>query len=125
MLDDEKVAAVLPDEGLKTFDKVSLANVAEKTGAQVVVAMRISDVHEEPRSFLREPAVICHMKGELATYNLLTEKYYYKKINYNEQIEEVLTVRNDWLQNAFADYLRRGLNRTMEDKNKKKVKNRF
>ncbi len=125
LLDDEKVAAVLPDEGLKTFDKVSLANVAEKTGAQVVVAMRISDVHEEPRSFLREPAVICHMKGELATYNLLTEKYYYKKINYNEQIEEVLTVRNDWLQNAFADYLRRGLNRTMEDKNKKKVKNRF
>ena len=64
-----------------------------------------------------------HMKGELATYNLLTEKYYYKKINYNEQIEEVLTVRNDWLQNAFADYLRRGLYRTIE--HKKKEKSRF
>ena len=106
LLDDEKVSAVLPE-----------------TGAQVVVAMRISEVKEEPKSFLREPAVLCHMKGELATYNLLTEKYYYKKINYNEQIEEVLTVRNDWLQNAFADYLRRGLNRTIE--NKKKEKSRF
>ena len=123
LLDDEKVSAVLPEEGLKSFDKASLAEVADKTGAQVVVAMRISEVKEEPKSFLREPAVLCHMKGELATYNLLTEKYYYKKINYNEQIEEVLTVRNDWLQNAFADYLRRGLYRTIE--HKKKEKSRF
>ena len=123
LLDDEKVSAVLPEEGLKSFDKASLAELADKTGAQVVVAMRVSEVKEEPKSFLREPAVLCHMKGELATYNLLTEKYYYKKINYDEQIEEVLTVRNDWLQNAFADYLRRGLNRTIE--NKKKEKSRF
>ena len=120
LLDDEKVAAVVPDEGLKTYDRASLADVAEKTGAQVVVAMRITETDEEPRTFKREPTVICHMKGELATYNLLTGKYYYKKINYNEEIEEILTVRNDWLQNAFADYLRRGLNRTLENKKTKK-----
>ena len=125
LLDDEKVAAVLPDEGLKTFDQASLTSLADKTGAQIVVAMRISEVNEYPKSFLREPAVVCHMKGEFASYNMLTGKYYYRKINYNEQMEEVLTVRNDWLQNAFADYLRRGLNRTIEDKTKKKEKKRF
>jgi len=119
LLDDEKVAAVLPEEGLKSYDKASLADVADKVGAEVVLAMRITETGERPKSFLREPAVECHMKGELASYNTLTGKYYYKKINYNEQIEEVLTVRNDWLQNAFADFLRRGINRTLETKKKK------
>jgi hypothetical protein len=37
-------------------------------------------------------------------------------------MEEVLTVRTDWQQNAFADFLRRGINRTLEVKNKKIMK---
>ena len=122
LLDDEKVSAVLPEEGLKSFDKASLMDVVEKVSAEVVIAMRITEVKEIPKSFLREPAVVCVMKGELATFNRLTGKYYYKKINYNEQIEEVLTVRNDWQQNAFADFLRRGINRTLEEQSKKIMK---
>ena len=122
LLDDEKVNAILPEEGLKSFDKASLVDFADKVSAEVVIAMRLTEVKELPKTFLREPAVICIMKGELATFNRLTGKYYYKKINYNEQIEEVLTVRNDWQQNAFADFLRRGINRTLEDKGKKIMK---
>ena len=122
LLDDEKVSAVLPDEGLKSFNQASLMDVAQKVSAEVVIAMRITEVKELPKSFLREPAVVCIMKGELATYNRLTGKYYYKKINYNEQIEEVLTVRMDWQQNAFADFLRRGINRTLEVNSKKIMK---
>ena len=113
LLDDEKVSAVLPEEGLKSFDKASLMSVADKVSAEIVIAMRITEVKELPKSFMREPAVVCIMKGELATFNRLTGKYYYKKINYNEQMEEVLTVRTDWQQNAFADFLRRGINRTL------------
>ena len=120
LMDDEKVSAFLPDEGLKSFSKASLMDVAEKASAEVVVAMRITEVKETPKSFLREPAVQCIMKGELATYNKLTGKYYYKKIYYDEQIEEVLTVRTDWQQVAFADFLRRGINRTLEDNKKNK-----
>ena len=122
LLDDEKVSAVLPEEGLKSFDKASLMSVADKVSAEIVIAMRITEVKELPKSFMREPAVVCIMKGELATFNRLTGKYYYKKINYNEQMEEVLTVRTDWQQNAFADFLRRGINRTLEVKNKKIMK---
>lgn len=116
LVDDEKVAAVLPEEGLKTYDQATLAAIADKVGAEIVVAMRISEVSERPKSFLREPAVECHMKGEFASLNVMRDKkpYYYKKINYDEQIEAILTVRNDWLQNAFADYARRGMNRTIE-----------
>ena len=119
LIDDEKVAAVIPEKGLKAFDRASLAAVAEKVPAEIVIAMRISDVKETPLSFLREPMVRCEMKGELATLNTLTGKYYYKKINYTKDILEFLTVRNDWQQEAFADHLRRGINRTLEDKRKK------
>ncbi len=122
LLDDEKVSAVLPEAGLKSFDQASLMDVAEKVSAEVVIAMRITEVKEVPKPFLREPAVQCIMKGELATFNRLTGKYYYKKINYSDQMEEVLTVRTDWQQNAFADFLRRGINRTLEYSNKKMKK---
>ena len=122
LIDDEKVAAVIPEEGLKSYDQATLAKVAEQVGAQVVIAMSLNKVYEEPKSFMREPMVDCHMKGELAILNTLTDKYYYKKINYNERIEEVLTVRNDWQQAAFADFLRRGINRSLEYNKKNKVK---
>ena len=118
LLDDDKVAAVIPEKGLKNFDKASLAAVAEKVPAEIVIAMRISDVKETPMSFLREPMVQCEMKGELATLNTLTGKYYYKKINYTKDILEIWTVRNDWQQEVFADQLRRGINRTLEEKKK-------
>ena len=119
LLDDDKVSAVLPEEGLKSFDKSSLADVAAKVPAEVVIAMRISEVKELPQNFRREPMLICIMKGELAILNTLTGNYYYKKINYNEQMEEVLTLRTDWQQQAFADFLRRGINRATEYKSKK------
>lgn len=122
LMDDEKVNAVLPEDGLKSFDKATLVNVAAKVPSEVVVAMRISEVKEEPMSFRREPLVRCIMKGELAIYNRLTDNYYYKKIHYNEQMEEVLTLRTDWQQQAFAGFLRRGINRAMEYKNTKKLK---
>ena len=121
VLDDDKVSTVVPEEGLKTFDKASLTAVADKVPAEIVVAMRISEVKETPKDFLREPMVECIMNGELATLNTLTGKYYYKKINYTKDILEMLTVRNDWQQEVFADYLRRGINRTLEERGKKRI----
>ena len=118
LLDDDKVASAVPEAGLKTFDKAALAAVAEKVPAEIVVAMRITNVQEIPKSFLREPMVECVMSGEFASFNRLTGKYYYKKINYSKDIHEVWTVRNDWQQEVFADQLRRGINRTLEEKKK-------
>ena len=63
--------------------------------------------------------VECIMSGEFASFNRLTGNYYYKKINYSKDIHEIWTVRNDWQQDVFADFLRRGINRTLEDKGKK------
>ena len=120
LMDDEKVAAVVPDEGLATFDQATLTSICEKVDAEIVVAMRLDEITETPLNFRREPTLETFMKGEFASYNRLTGKYYHKKMYYKDEIEAVLTLRNDWQQQTFASELRRYINRTIEDKAKKK-----
>ena len=122
LMDDEKVAAVIPEEGLQSFDQATLAAICEKTDAEIVVAMKLNKVEENPQSFKMEPMLECIMKGEFAGYNRLTGKYYYKKMYYKEEIEEILTIKNDWQQNVFASNLKRYINRVMEDNTKPKKK---
>ena len=122
LMDDEKVSNVIPEEGLQSFEKSVLAALCEKTDAEIVVAMKLDKVEENPLTFRKEPALECIMKGEFAGYNRLTGKYYYKKIYYKDEIEEVLTLKNDWQQDAFASNLKRYINRVMEDNTKPKKK---
>ena len=119
LMDDEKVAAVVPDEGLATFDQATLTSICEKVDAEIVVAMRLDEITETPLNFRREPTLETFMKGEFASYNRLTGKYYHKKMYIKDEIEAVLTLRNDWQQQTFASELRRYINRTIEDKAKK------
>ena len=119
LLDDEKVETVIPEEGLESFDQKTLAAICEKTDAEIIVAMCLDDVHAKVGRARHDPRTKCYMKGEFAGYNRLTGKYYYKKINYNGEIETVLTLRNDWQRDAFASTLKRCLNRMLEGKGKK------
>ncbi|MBO5637488.1 MAG: hypothetical protein J5906_08215 [Acidaminococcaceae bacterium] len=119
LIDDDKVAAVVPEEGLKTYDKATLQSIAEKVDADIVVAMKLDEIKERPQNFRREPSLETFMKGEYAGYNRLTDKYYYKKMYHKGEIEEVLTLRTDWQQQVFASELKRYINRTMEDKKAK------
>ena len=120
LMDDEKVAAVVPDEGLTSFDQATLTTVCDKADAEIVVAMRLDEIKETPLNFRREPTLETFMKGEFASYNRLTGKYYHKKMYIKGEIEEVLTLRTDWQQRTFASELKRYINRTIEDKEKKK-----
>ena len=120
LMDDEKVAAVIPDEGLISFDQATLTTICEKVDAEIVVAMRLDEIKETPLNFRREPTLETFMKGEFASYNRLTGKYYHKKMYIKGEIEEVLTLRTDWQQQTFASELKRYIHRTIEDKAKKK-----
>lgn len=119
LMDDEKVAAVVPDEGLTSYDQATLAAICDKVDAEIVVAMRLDEVKETPLNFRREAALATFMKGEFASYNRITGKYYHKKMYIRGEIEEVLTLRTDWQQQTFASELKRYINRTIEDKVKK------
>ena len=120
LMDDEKVAAVVPDEGLTSFDQATLKDLCEKIDAEIVVAMRLDEIKERPINFRREPSLEIFMKAEFGSYNRLTGKYYHKKLYFRDEIEEVLTLRTDWQQQTFASELKRYINRTIEDKTKKK-----
>ena len=114
LMDDEKVAAVVPEEGLTSYDQATMKNLCEKTDAEIVVAMRLDEIKERPINFRREPSLEIFMKGEYASYNRLTGKYYHKKLYYRDEIEEVLTVKNDWQQQVFSSELKRYINRTLK-----------
>lgn len=114
LIDDSDMELAVPDGKLKDFSKETLMDVAGKTGADIVVAMRLDKVSDRAMNFKKEPTLSCVMRGEYASYNGVTGKYYSKHINYKEQIEEVLTYRTDWQQKAFARMTRRYVRRTLK-----------
>ena len=120
LIDDEKVAAAVPENRQQLFNKEALVKILDKTDAEIVVAMRLDIVEESPYPTFDEPMLECIMKGEFVGYNRITGKYYNKKINYKDKIEEVLTLRNDWQRDVFVAELKRYINRTLEDKKSKK-----
>ena len=119
LIDDDKVLSVIPEKGLPSLDKATLMNLSEKIDAEIVVAMRLDEITEEASPSFNEPKLDCFMKGEFASFNRLTGKYYKNKLYYKETIEEVLTLKNDWQQNIFASELTRFLNRTLENQKTK------
>ena len=118
LVDEAKTEAVIPLDGLKNFDRETLETICDKSDAEIVVAMRLEDVHGKVDRSRREPRTRCYMKGLFAGYNRLTGKYYVKKINYYHEIETVLTLKNDWQQSAFTGVLKRCLNQMLETKEK-------
>lgn len=116
LIDEDAVSKAVPDEGLKTFDKTTLMNVASQTGADIVIAMRIDRVHEQFFNFRTESMIGMTFKGEYASYNGVTGKYYDKKIRYYRETEDAYLIRSDWQQRFFATELRRYLGRTVATK---------
>lgn len=107
LMDDDKVAAVIPDEGLKSFDKATLSKVLTDTDADIVVAMRLDKMEEESDYFRADPVVHFRLNGEYAAYNRLTGKYYNKKFHEKYDIDDELTLKNDWQQMTFAELTKR------------------
>ena len=118
LIDEAKIEAVIPYDGLKSFDQKTLADICNKTDAEIIVAMRLDDVHSRVDRARRDPKTMCYMKGLFVGYNLMTGMYYNKKINYFWQIETPLTLKNDWQQQAFTSTLKRCLNQMAEAKGK-------
>ncbi len=112
LMDDDKVASVLPEEGLQTFDKASLDKVIKGTDADIVVALRLDSIKSEDDFFREDPVVHFRMNGEFASYNRLTGKYYNKKFHEKYDIYYELTLKTDWQKLTFAELTKRYLYRS-------------
>lgn len=118
LIDETKIEATIPYDGLKSYDQRTLADICNKTDAEIVVAMRLDDVHSKVDRNRHDPKTKCYMKGLFVAYNRLSGRYYCKKINYSHEMETVLTLKNDWQQQAFVSTLKRCLNQMMDNKGK-------
>lgn len=116
LMDDEKIASALHDEEVKSFDKASLMNVADRTNSEIVVAMRLDKLEDESDYFRNDPIRIFRMNGEYAGYNRLTGKYYNKKFHEKYEVPDELTLKNDWQQMTFAEITKSYVYRTMKAK---------
>jgi hypothetical protein len=119
LMEDDKVVAVIPEEGLQSYDRNTMVGIAGKLDADIIVAMKLDEVSEEPIFNYYEPKVGCYMYGAFASFNRITGKYYFKKIQYRDRIEEMLILKTDWQQQVFASELKRYINRTLEATKKK------
>ena len=116
LMDDDKIAAALHDEELKSFDKASLIKAAEQTNAEIVVVMRLDKLEQESDYFRSEEKATFRMNGEYAAYNRLTGKYYNKKFHEKYEVDEALTLKNDWQQMTFVELTNRFVYRTLKMK---------
>lgn len=114
LLDDDTVSKVVPDTGLASFDKATLMTVASQTGADIVVALRVDEVSEQFFNFRRESMIGMRVKGQYASYNGVTGKYFTKKINSYDETEDVYLTKTDWQARWMQSNLNRYINRTIE-----------
>ena len=119
LLDEEAVSNVLPEQGLSSFDQATLKDIVNKTDSEIVVAMRLDSITIDDDSFAYEPISKVFVKGEYASYNRLTDKYYLKKFNLREEVEPELLFKVDYAQRMFAANLRRCIRKTADMKSKK------
>lgn len=113
LLDDDIVTKAVPEDGLHSFDKTTLTQIAAQTGADIVIAMRIDRVEEKFFNFRTESMIGMTFRGEYASYNGVTGNYYDKKIRYYDEIEDAYLTKTDWQQRFFVTELQRYINRTI------------
>ena len=120
LMDDDKVAAAVPENGLPSYERPVLVGLADQIDADIVIVMRLDYIDEQLTSpFSEERMTELYMNGEYASYNKLTDKYYHKKFFEKNRMEEELILKNDWQYEVFNSNLNRYINRTLEDNDKK------
>jgi len=119
LMDDNVVSAVIPENGLSDFDEKTLKKFATDADAEIAVAMRLDSVEVDEDSFALEPVVKVIVKGDYASYNRLTGKYFRRKFSQREEVEPELAFKVDYPQRIFCSSLRRYINQTVKMKSAK------
>ncbi len=114
LLGDDEIQKALPAEGLKDFSEATLKTFADKTEADLVVAMRLDELTSKGLMARREQTDAINMKGDFASYNRISGKYMHKKIYEQDEVEEVLLVRGDWRGEYFTKLAKRYMERALK-----------
>ena len=112
IVDNDHVTAII--EANKNDNQVpneaALKKIAKDTKVDIVIAVQLDELHDDPVFPSNERIVRLTMRGKAVAYNALTGKYYQHKIHSDKEIDETLTSRWDWVHEEWGYAVRHEMN---------------
>lgn len=118
IVDNDRVTAIIEENsnGNKAPSEAALKKIAKDAKVDVVIAMQLDELHDDPVFPSNERIVKLTMDGKAVAYNALTNKYYKHQIYSDKEIDETLTSRWDWVHEEWGYAVRHEMNRILQVK---------
>lgn len=118
IVDNDRVTAIIEENsnGTKVPSEAALKKISKDTKVDLVIAMQLDELHDDPVFPSNERIVKLTMNGKAVAYNALTNEYYKHQIYSDKEIDETLTSRWDWVHEEWGYAVRREINRILQVK---------
>ncbi len=118
LIENDKLNAAIEAAkiGNEVPDKLTLAKIAKEGGVDIVFAMQIDDLEDKPVFPSTERMLELDMEGKAVAYNNINGAFYKHEFASDQQIDETLTTRWDWVHEEFGRQVRREIDRALRAK---------
>ena len=118
IVDNDHVTAIIESNknGNNVPSEAALKKIAKNAGVDIVIAMQLDELHDDPVFPSNERIVKLTMNGKAVAYNAITNKFYKHQIYSDKEIDETLTSRWDWVHEEWGYAIRREINRILQVK---------
>ena len=93
-----------------------LAKIAKDGNVDIVFALQIDELHDEPVFPSNERMLELKMEGKAVAYNALNGAFYEHEFDSDKEIDETLTTRWDWVHEEFGRQVRVEMDRALRAK---------
>lgn len=118
IVDNDNLTAIIEanKNGNKVPSETDLKNIAQDGKVDIVIAVQLDELHDDPVWPSGERIVKLTMRGKAVAYNAITGKYYQHQIFSDKEIDETLTSRWDWVHEEWGYAVRGEINRILQVK---------
>ena len=118
IVDNDKVTEIIESNknGNNVPSEAALKKIAKDANVDIVIAIQLDELHDEPVFPSVERMVKLTMSGRAVAYNTLANKFYQHKIYSDKEMDETLTSRWDWVHEEWGYAVRHEINRILQVK---------
>ncbi len=118
IVDNDKVTEIIESNknGNNVPSEAALKKIAKDANVDIVIAIQLDELHDEPVFPSVERMVKLTMSGRAVAYNALANKFYQHKIYSDKEMDETLTSRWDWVHEEWGYAVRHEMNRILQVK---------
>lgn len=118
LVENDNLTAVIEanKNGTNVPGEAQLAKIAKDGKVDIVIAMQIDELEDNPVFPSGERYVKLTMDGKAVAYNAITGEYYQHRIYSDKEIDETLTSRWDWVHEEWGYAVRGEINRILDVK---------